>query len=177
MLFTYINCFRSRDGITACLDLIVITQVTHSLLWKMGSNTSASSQMTCQCIRTGHPPTVTAISATELSHLLCERAPQATHKATSVFTLTLHEPQPSPLAEQLYILSSLWHLGCCFLCFPFPSSEQIGCLGSPSCPPMPALLLWKSLPRIPAFLEVALNKLCCVFPPPGFFYSSSCRKK
>lgn len=89
--------------------------------------------MICQYIRSGHSPTV--ISATRLSNFLCKRASQATlshtHRASSVFTLTLHEPQPSPLAEQLYILSSLWHLGCCFLQVTLCSSEQIGCLGSP----------------------------------------------
>lgn len=92
--------------------------------------------MICQYIRSGHSPTV--ISATRLSNFLCKRASQATlshtHRASSVFTLTLHEPQPSPLAEQLYILSSLWHLGCCFLQVSLCSSEQIGCLGSPPAP-------------------------------------------
>lgn len=134
--------------------------------------TSASSRTTCQYIRAGqHLPTV--IPAAELSNFPCKRAPQATNahsRASSVFTLTLHESQRSPLAEQPYTLSSLWRLGCCSLRFSFCSAEQRGCLGSPPQPLMPALLPRKPLPRIPAFLEAALNKLCCVFAPSRLFF-------
>lgn len=177
MVFTYISYFRSSNGLTAWPDLVAITQVTFSSMNNANGEqnwaTSASSQTTCQYIRTGHLPTMIIISATELSNFLCKRLPQGTHTHTEqLLCLRWHYTNHSPHLLQsgcIYIiLLSVWHLTFCFLWFSFCSSDQIGCLGSPPNSPMPALLLWKSLPRMLAFLQVALNKLCYVFPPPGF---------
>lgn len=185
MVFTYISYFRSSNGLTAWPDLVAITQLTLSSMKNANGEqnwaTSASSQTTCQYIRTGHLPTMIIISATELSNFLCKRLPQATHAHTEqLLCLRWHYTNHSPRLLQsgcIYYttisLASHFLLSLILLLFIRPDRL----FRVPPSSPMPALLLWKSLPRMPAFLQVALNKLCYVFPPPGFLYSSSCRKK
>lgn len=101
MVFTYVSCFRSSNGLTAWPDLVVIAQVTLPSLKNANGEqnwaTSASSQATCQNSRIGHLPVMIMISATEPSNFLCKRPPQATHAHTEqLLYLRWHYTSRSP---------------------------------------------------------------------------------